>query len=1788
MVELPDDLYPDLVSRLVAGANEGADRSTPYAVFVHNKRDDISQITPAMDFRELAQYRQGQRLAFTYASDNRTMSTYSSVYPLLLSSSFPSQSSTDGSVASINSLARSISNELAKSNRAYKSSSEEVVRSVLEFLARSYEAAGSGQSSFAADWWHHVDRWASVLAQAGELDGGDQVSVIHGCAGLPVPKSGKRLSIDPASYVSALEDRWHSPHAIYQELSRLEEIEDAGNGAEVLKSLDWEQIQNEMSLRTDSIVARVALASLDNQAMRGGWSLISEDAFGESYVAQKGSIGLFRNGELLPRPIEKSQPALILKSDDIRGGANPSLNISDFGILVPFKSRGNAAVDGVEAETLRGHVQVKTVKGCEGSFEASSASIEPEGLLLSGRLILVPQAKAQNSVGIEVHATGKASTWLVDKSSAAMTILRPDEVAIWAKAQTGRTKNKCRGPAFWRSGDEVEQDVLKLGPPGRYDVVVFCGAKTGLQADKARIDEHVGIDQASPISDRGFARGTFDATGAHEVHISDEALFTLEAADSGTRQVSPVISAALGEAPDTSKRVAGNIFEELERKFAGVLLKMGDGAALGCGIATTGRQNSLAEWQEPFEGAVVSSDLVNQGRELFPTMPTARLLSSPAYSALRQAYQQMNIPMLFDAGGDVDGVDSITISRVSLEPIPKESVEALVAAYEALTVEARSMSKSDQFWAKHPFSIALYPDGAGLRRACTVLLSPFHPVRLAWLWTLQIGLREAFEDGANPVNSLSLLDGTYFPSACVLPDEFGAERALMPVSIDPSPQELYIGWHACVDIVPGQQVAAASVMGRPLPIEGVTFLSRASVSGALNDFLRVAPQVQTIQIELAATSATSRSTAIDDGVLQKIRELARASSGLDGVTGVKVYDSSNRQGALPKNFDIDESLSSARSGFNVEWASASPDTIEAHVTFLEGSAARVAMSRQSDKLAGWLPRLPLRRIPIRHRQEGVVSLDYSFQSPAGTDRAFERALLAYERLADDTRYVLQVVPNLSGVAGRQNWLVAGDFGVDPQTLSDAASGQAGGEYILWDWRPTTTVRANPEIGSRALPYFVLASVPKALNTAITERLKILNAALSKEQVEERNRILIKTLAKQAVGLNTLLAIGHNQATGALGFFFALRSLEYWLAKTKKGETRVVVPVDAVDSFLRNGEADSRDGSRQRADLLAVRAKMDEDGKVSVVFSPIEIKHYGLTRTETEVAFPLAGESRLADHIEQLSSYQSQLIDTCDAYSQASGSKSLLLGFRLASVLDAAMQLNANTDDKASLVMRAVANGEARMTVGAGVLLWYQAGGTTKDGRKAHLEHEPGPIRENRVQAFIDPAAFDGEFWAGRAGEPHNVLVSAIEIAMQSADESFGTADSHTQPDADHGAVADGSKQTLGDSTLPAEKVPLQPAAETHLESGSASPASSVEGSGTAVVKPHLKAAELEKRYRAILSAFGEFKVKVERPSGLIPYREGPAFIEYSVLPAYGVSVNRIESQLENLKLRLRLASDAAIGCSTHRGQVLLTVPKEDKERYFVDAEDLWARWQRKANGFAIPLGEDITGQIIDIDLSSSNSPHLLIAGVTGSGKSEALLTMLHGATRFYRPEELELYLIDPKQTELNTLAKMPHTKREIGWQPEDAINLLKEAVDEMDRRYSLFGAAGGAVRSLAEYVATGRRMPRWILVLDEYADLVSNDGDRKKIEQYLQRLSQKARAAGIHLLVSTQKPVVKVVNTVVKGNLPGKIALRVNTQMESRVILDEGGAEQLAGKGDAIIKAGSTRCRIQFARYDIG
>lgn len=350
-------------------------------------------------------------------------------------------------------------------------------------------------------------------------------------------------------------------------------------------------------------------------------------------------------------------------------------------------------------------------------------------------------------------------------------------------------------------------------------------------------------------------------------------------------------------------------------------------------------------------------------------------------------------------------------------------------------------------------------------------------------------------------------------------------------------------------------------------------------------------------------------------------------------------------------------------------------------------------------------------------------------------------------------------------------------------------------------------------------------------------------------------------------------------------------------------------------------------------------------------------------------------------------------------------------------------------------------------------------------------------------------------------------------------------------------------------------------------------------------KKRLPPEELGARYQSIIDKLAEFGVSVKPTSDPnMRLTEGPATIMYRVIPGAGVTPSSISQKADSLKLALKLKEEQEIRFSVDEGYVTIDVPKSDDDRYFVNAEELWLDWVRQERALACPIGIDRTGNPVEVNFSSSNSPHLLIGGTTGSGKSEALNTILFGLVHKYSANELKLLLIDPKGTELEAFENADHVEGMIGMDDEDACELLERAVEEMQSRYKLLKSE--RTRSIAEFnskVSAEKRIPWWLIVLDEYADLTSDPESKKKIEANLKRLAQKARAAGIHVIIATQKPSAEVISTNLRSNLPAQLALRVKSGIESRVVMDELGAETLNGKGDAFLKSEGRLIRVQCA-----
>jgi S-DNA-T family DNA segregation ATPase FtsK/SpoIIIE len=451
-------------------------------------------------------------------------------------------------------------------------------------------------------------------------------------------------------------------------------------------------------------------------------------------------------------------------------------------------------------------------------------------------------------------------------------------------------------------------------------------------------------------------------------------------------------------------------------------------------------------------------------------------------------------------------------------------------------------------------------------------------------------------------------------------------------------------------------------------------------------------------------------------------------------------------------------------------------------------------------------------------------------------------------------------------------------------------------------------------------------------------------------------------------------------------------------------------------------------------------------------------------------------------------------------------------------------------------------------------------------------------RELTIEAY----EFDSRVQIAQTGGSALLDKQAADPVVTPAGEGENVAEH--QNDADEGSPLKPDVEGEGEDLAPPARTPEDQA--VNIEAQEDEPSHDTEDTQVPGGRGRLGREELDFRYQKILDTFDQFNVSVLKTRPGDEYAiEGPASILFRILPGNGVEPKRLIEKSDALKLALALSASQEIRFAIDDGYMTIDVPKLDKDRYFVDAADLWSRWERPASGLRVPLGENRFGEVVEIDFASSNSPHLLIGGTTGSGKSEALNTILGGLTEHYGLDEVRLHLIDPKGTELQHLADSDHVDGEIGWDEEDAIEILARAVDEMQARYAKF--KNSKVRSLDDYnaqVNENERLPRWVIVLDEYADLTSEPDAKKAIEALLKRLAQKARAAGIHVIIATQKPDATVISTNLRSNLPAQLALRVRSATESRVIMEDSGAESLTGKGDAFFKESGVLTRVQCAK----
>ncbi|MEO8582463.1 MAG: DNA translocase FtsK, partial [Flavitalea sp.] len=391
--------------------------------------------------------------------------------------------------------------------------------------------------------------------------------------------------------------------------------------------------------------------------------------------------------------------------------------------------------------------------------------------------------------------------------------------------------------------------------------------------------------------------------------------------------------------------------------------------------------------------------------------------------------------------------------------------------------------------------------------------------------------------------------------------------------------------------------------------------------------------------------------------------------------------------------------------------------------------------------------------------------------------------------------------------------------------------------------------------------------------------------------------------------------------------------------------------------------------------------------------------------------------------------------------------------------------------------------------------------------------------------------------------------------------------------------------------LPADLAPYEPTLDLRDYKYPSLELLDIHGSEKIIQDPN----ELEANKNQIISTLRNYDIHIQKISATV----GPTVTLYEIVPAAGVRISRIKNLEDDIALSLAALGIRIIAPIPGKGTIGIEVPNVKKT--VVSMRTLLASEKFQYNNYSLPIaiGKKIDNENFIVDLTTM--PHLLMAGATGQGKSVGLNSILVSLLYKKHPSQLKLVLVDPKKVELSLyrtiekhfLAKLPGEEEAIITDTKKVINTLNALCIEMDNRYDLLKEAGA--RNIREYnekfvkrrlnpLKGHQFLPFIVLVIDEFADLIMTAG--KEVEMPIARLAQLARAVGIHLIIATQRPSVNIITGTIKANFPARIAFKVSSKIDSRTILDTGGAEQLIGKGDMLISFNGELTRLQCAFVD--
>lgn len=1277
-IHVAADVEPEVVRAIVSSANQARGRGD-YAFAVSDDRGEDNAYTAS----EAIRFRQGDHLAVVRAGA-ADLASFDSVFRVAVGETFPYPRHQHPDLQDVaEGAAAQVALACGLAGRDDATLARFIVR-VAEVLYSLYEGHSEGPLTWSVAWMRHFDQGLGALqrvltqTQRGE----SHTTMEHllqssgdACFGLPRGFSATGSTPPRKEIEDAVESYWGDADAARSALAAIADARGHDDFTRDHLEVGWEDLGQEVAACGDVILALQRWAVREPSA--GFLTAVSVGEFLDPLAGDRTPAVLEvrdTSGRLLPvvgDPAHGSALVTMGQFDDPAnaGGVGPALQVlvtGASGTGVTLKAKG-AHVDWVE----------------------SGREDLGDDLLLHGRLQLRPAVLERR----EPNKLGALLT--VEASRSVLRSWHPRQVWVLpAGDQPGLALiplgagGKAKKPEWVILPSPVDHaglvDRHEVSTPAPSVAVLVSGDRPP-SADVSAEFHAVGDDWWTADVDTRSALTVSASAGGVDVSV------LLVPATKGGSEQSPLVAAATGRARD-AEGPSGAVRESLRWRAETVMGREAlEGLDTCCGRIVLASDEDSALEHLGSTDAPYNWDQREDWWSRQPSLiPRPDFVNGPEATGFRAAFNALGL-----GGYGLSAEDPI--SRTALASLVRESpgsVDALLVAFRRMVDAAAQVDAATLFWAAYPFSITVW-DTRQRFSAEAVLLSPLHPIRLAWLASLENEL-EQLPGGRQRQRLAGTIAGWDLPLMGPADVDMGWMAA---VAMDPGEDQLFVGWSAlargAADRHDRLQLPVRA--GRYyLPGSSSTGLTASAVDAAVADYTRLHPHVTTLSVDLPATEDTPRSVEVDAAVVAASSRWLRKVGADEG--GVRVLDSNLRKGPIPR----DEISTTFRnlSGAAFSWeryATAGRGGQQScNLRILQESGTTLQFARGEGPNFGHLGQIPFRRYWVQEGTGGGTR--YAGLTEAAAQGAFGKALASLERANLHPRLEIRL-EHRDFLGAEADWVVTGEAFLAPTELDGLLrTDQGHADTVLWEWRPPLLTAASTSVVGRR-PFVTIARIPQSFKDRLGQLVAAVTSAENKETWTQR---IIEKLGAQGVGLSSLLGLGGNHAVGAFGFYFAFACLDQL-----QGEDAfdVVVPIDACAEFLRALTDETLDErNTRRADLLGMR--FDAEGLTLV---PIEIKMYGFD--DEARTLPRPGSAALDEAIDQLR-VTSHLLD---ALVDESREASPLWWNALASLVEAGFRLRSGRIRAGTgAEFQKLIDGRQDLRVGEPLLFYFQ-GQPSADG-----------------------------------------------------------------------------------------------------------------------------------------------------------------------------------------------------------------------------------------------------------------------------------------------------------------------------------------------------------------------------------------------------------------------------------------------------------------------------------------